>query len=118
MVFVPMMQLFSHSLEGTRTSRDLLTAVHLAQWEMERVKNLGLRTELLKKAGDTVWPPLEEPPLELNGQTWRVFRILKPDSDPLEAAVEVRQDGGTKTTVRFVTLLTDTVWLRLQEQGL
>ena len=112
-LFVPMMQLFSQAMEATTGSRDLITAVSLARWEMERVRNLGSRMARVKAVGDATWPPLEEPPFSLNGETWRIDRHLKPDSEPLEITVEVRRDGvGQRPIVRLVTLMTDTAWGR------
>ena len=109
-LFIPMMQLFSNAMDATNTSRDLITAVSLARWEMERAKNVGVSTTRLKTLGDTVWPPTEEPPLTLNGRDWRVYRLLTPESEPLEVTVEARREKDTKAVVRLVTLITDTFW--------
>lgn len=110
-LFLPTMQLFSHAMEATTTSRDLITAVNLARWEMERVKNLGgVSLARLKTVGNSVWPPDTDPALQMNGQTWRIVRILRPDSDPLEVTVEVHRAGEPETVVRLVTLLADRVW--------
>ena len=116
-----MMQLFSNAMDATNTSRDLITAVSLARWEMERAKNVGVSTTRLKTLGDTVWPPTEEPPLTLNGRDWRVYRLLTPESNPLEVTVEARRlsavpntaqagEQEAKAIVRLVTLITDTFW--------
>ena len=114
-LFVPMMQLFSEAMDATNTSRDLITAASLARWEMERVKNLGVSTQRVKGFGNTTWPPEGEPPFELNGRAWRIDRVLKMDSEPLEVAVEVRREGaGEKPVARLVTLLSDTVWGQTQ----
>ena len=48
-LFVPMMQLFSHSLYSTGVSQGLITAVNLAKWEMERTKNLNIIECLISK---------------------------------------------------------------------
>ena len=116
-LFVPMMQLFSQALEGTNTSRDLITAVSLASWEMERTNNLGTRTERLKRLGNTAWPPEGEPAFELNGRAWWVYRILDPDSDPLRVTIEVRREGETRVLAQLVTLFSDTVWERQVQAG-
>lgn len=116
MLFIPMMQLFSHAMEATQASRDLITAVTLARWDMERVKNVGSRTERLKATGNTMWPPPAEPPLTLNNRAWRIDRLLKLEAEPLEVTVAVRREGETKPLVRLVTLLTDTYWGD-QQQG-
>ena len=110
-LFIPTMQLFSHAMEATHTSRDLITAVSLARWEMERVKNLGgTRLTLVKTQGNTTWPPAEEPALEMNGRSWRILRTLKPDSDPLEVEVLVYPEGEEAPLASLTTLLSETVW--------
>lgn len=109
-LFIPMMQSFSSAMEATNASRDLITAVSLARWEMERVRNLGVSTERLKRSGNTMWPPAEEPPLELNGRAWRISRVVTVESEPLEVAVEVRRDGEAQALTKLVVLLTDTFW--------
>lgn len=111
-LFVPIMQLFSHAMEATTASRDLITAVSLARWEMERVRNLGVSTERLEEMGNVIWPALEEPPLKLNDRTWRISRVVKLGSEPLEVVVEVRRDGEERVLTRLVVLLTDTFWDR------
>ena len=110
LLFVPMMQLFSHAMEATNTSRDLITAISLARWEMERVKNLGNTTARLKAQGNLVWPPLEEPPLVLNSRSWRIHRVLETEVEPLQVTVEVRREGEEEPLARLVTLLTDYIW--------
>lgn len=109
-LFVPTMQLFSHAMEATRTSRDLMTAVSLARWEMERVKNVGVSTQRLKETGNITWPPETEAPVQLNGRAWRIYRVLKEGTEPLEVAVEVRAEKESKAMVRLVTLITDMSW--------
>ena len=98
-LFVPMMQLFSQAMEATTMSRDLITAVNLARWEMERVKNLSAS--------------LDQPAFQLNGCGWRIERRLKAGAEPLEVTVEVRRDGeGQKSLASLTTLLSKTVWER------
>lgn len=111
MLFVPMMRLFTSGMEAANASRDLITAVSLAKWEMERTKNLGASVERLTEEGAVVvFPAPEELPLALNGRSWRIHRLLKTASDPLEVAVEVTREGETEPRVRLVTLLADTTW--------
>jgi hypothetical protein len=109
-LFVPMMQLFSYAMDATTSSRDLLTAIGLGRREMESVKNLSSNIDRIREQGNTSWPPAEEPPFKLHGRTWRVDRILAPDSDPLEVAVEVRREGEATPLVRLVSMLTETSW--------
>lgn len=110
-LFVPTMQLFSHAMEASATSRELITAVSLARWEMERVKNVGgVSVARVKALGSASWPPDTEPALTMNGQTWRIARTLTPGSEPLEVTVEVRRAGETTAVARLVTLLSDKTW--------
>lgn len=109
-LFVPMMQLFSHAVGATNTSREIITASSLVRWEMERVKNLATSTQRVRMLGNTLWPPEGEPPFELNGRAWRIYRFLEPDSDPLRVTVEVRLEGEPKALARLETLLSDTTW--------
>ena len=110
-LFVPTMQLFSHSLYATGASQELITATNLAKWEMERTKNLNVTEEQLKQLGDTVYPGPDEEPLEMNGLKWRVERKVIQESDPLEVRVMVYNDGSPEHhIVTLVTLIEDTIW--------
>ena len=88
-LFVPVMQLFSHSLMASSTSQDLMTATNLARWGMERIKNLNATKKQLSEIGDVMYPPADKEPLELNGMKWRIKRKIKKGSDPLEVRVHV-----------------------------
>lgn len=91
-LFVPIMQLFSTALSASSTSQDLITATCLARWEMERIKNLNVTKEELSAIGNTVYPPIEEKPLDLNNMLWRIKReIIKQasENDPIEIRVHV-----------------------------
>ena len=46
-LFVPIMQLFTHVISSSAESQDLITAVNLAKWGMEKTKNLNLTTTQL-----------------------------------------------------------------------
>ena len=111
-LFVPVMQLFSQGLDATGHSKALLTAVNLARWEAERTRNLGSDVRRLKKEGNVIWPPPEEPPISLNGTLWRIHRTLKPESDPVEVTIEVNREGETKPMTILVLLICDPVWTR------
>ncbi len=67
-LFVPMMQLFSHGLVSSAATGQAITALNLAKWQMERLKNLNYTINQLKEIGDIYFQPINEPPLELNGQ--------------------------------------------------
>ncbi len=110
-LFVPVMQLFSHSMHSTGASRDLITATNLAKWEMERVKNLKLTKQQLKQLGDSVYPGEGEEPLEMNQMKWRIARKIIQESDPLEVRVSVYHDGHPEESlVTLVTLIEDMSW--------
>ena len=111
-LFIPMTQLFSHAIYSVSVSGEGITAVNLARWEMEKVKNLNITKSGLKKIGDLWTPKLDEPPLEINQSKWRILRRINPDSDPLEVRVEVyRADNLNKAVSSVVTLIEDSVWI-------
>ena len=111
-LFIPMMRLFSHGLYSAAISGEMITAVNLARWEMEQVRNLNFTKEQLRKQGDIWIPPVSEEPLEINNAKWRVLRRIKPDSDPLEVNVEVFLAGElNKPVASLVTLFEDNLWI-------
>lgn len=110
-LFIPMMQLFSHGLYSATASGDAVTVLNLARWEMERFKNLNFTKAQLKKQGDSWTPVLEEPPLEINQGKWRILRRIKPDSEPLEVVVEVYASHNLlKPLASLATLIEDNIW--------
>lgn len=128
-LFVPIMQLFSHSLIASSTSQDLITATGLARWEMERIKNLNVTKEKLIEIGDSLYPPVDEEPMKLNEMLWRIKREIIEGSDPLEVRVHVyslRKKGAVgeeeeasdeleyladeKPLMTLVTLFEDMFW--------
>lgn len=127
-LFIPIMQLFSYSLHSTGQSQDLITAVNLAKWEMERAKNLSITKAQLKAIGNVIYPPLGEEPLLLNNTKWRIKREIMPGSDPLEVRVHVYPVTSEtpdmtaapplepvpilpeEPLVSLVTLIEDTTW--------
>ena len=110
-LFVPVMQLFSNSLYSTNHNQAMITAMNLAQSEIERTINLNLTKAQLQELGTQIVPPLDEKPLELNKSFWRMKRELIPDTDPLEVRVLVYQEGHQdKPLVTLVTLVEDMMW--------
>lgn len=110
-LFVPVMQLFSNSLFSTTVSLQTITAMNMAQSEMERVINLNLTKAQLKKIGNVVIPPETEKPLEMNHEFWRVRREIVADSDPLEVRLMVYRDTDPgKILVTLTTLVEDLMW--------
>lgn len=116
-LFIPMLQLFSHGIYSAVISGDTITAVNLARWEMERVKNLNLTTTQLKRGGNIWTPPLDEPPIEMNRARWRIFRRINAESSPLEVNVLVYQaDKLDEPPVATAdTLIEDNIWVRKVE---
>ena len=112
MLFIPMIQLFSSAIYSVTVSGEGITAVNLARWEMERVKNLNVTKAGLKKIGDLWTPTMDEPALEMNQAKWRVLRRVNPDTDPLEVNVEVyRSDNLKKPVATVATLVEDSIWI-------
>ena len=113
-LFVPMMQLFSHGLAGSSVEGETMAALNLAKWQMERIKNLNYSVEQFKEVGSAYFPPIEKPPLELNGKKFRVFTDIDTGSDPLKVKVCVYYDGKLKDKpiVELNTLLVDTTWVK------
>ncbi len=116
LLFVPIMQLFSNSLYSTNDNLEAITAMNLAQSEMERVINLNYTKDQLRKLGAEIIPPVDKPPLELNKTLWRVKRETIEESDPLEVHVSVYKEGQPeKTMVRLVTLIEDLMWDQVKQ---
>ena len=110
-LFVPVMQLFSNSLYATNHNEAMITAMNLAQSEIERTINLNLTKAQLQELGTQVIPPLNEKPLELNKSFWRMKREIIPETDPIEVHVLVYQEGHeNKPLVTLVTLVEDMMW--------
>ena len=99
-LFVPVMQLFSHSLVASSTSQDLMTATSLARWEMERVKNLNVTKEQLSEIGDLWYPTMDKDPLEMNEMKWRIKRQIIEGTDPLEVRVHVYSAANVRETIK------------------
>jgi prepilin-type N-terminal cleavage/methylation domain-containing protein len=126
--FLPLMRMFSVSLEQAYQTSDLTTARYLAQEGMERVKNLGFTEAQLEDLGDVWEPALDKPPLELNGRYWRILRKIVKGTDPLEIRIQVYQVTShpstslgagqspvtSKPIVEVVTLVEDLDWNPVQ----
>ena len=111
-LFIPMIQLFSSAIYSVTVSGEGISAVNLARWEMERVRNLNVTKSGLKKIGDLWTPTLDEPPLEINQAKWRILRHVDSDTDPLEVRVEIyRSDNLKKPIVSVATLIEDSIWI-------
>ncbi|MBN2483901.1 MAG: hypothetical protein JXD21_06860 [Candidatus Omnitrophica bacterium] len=110
-IFLPTMQLFSHSLYSVNLSRDLITATNLATWHMEKMKNLTITKIQFLEMGDQVYPPAKAKPFELNGTSWRIYTDVREDSNPLEIDIKVYREGEQeKPLITLVTLIEDALW--------
>jgi len=68
--FLPLMRMFSVSLEQACVSNDLTTARYLAQEGMEKVKNSNFTEAQLKDLGDVWEPVLNKPPFITQNYPW------------------------------------------------
>jgi type II secretory pathway pseudopilin PulG len=111
LLFVPVMQLFSNSMIATAQNLERITAVNLAQSEMERTINLNMTKAQLKRIGTQIIPPLDKDPYEVNNVKWRVEREIVENTDPLEIRIKVYRDGEPqRVMIALVTLIEDMMW--------
>ena len=111
MLFVPVMQLFSHSVFATSESLDHIVALNLAKSEMEKTLNLNLTKIQLRELKDEFHPPQDQEPLVINHTRWRVRREIVEGSDPLEVRIRVyHEEDPDKDVVTLVTLIEDLMW--------
>lgn len=109
--FVPLIRMFSTSINEVSYAGDKLTALNLAREEIEKIKNLNLTEAQLLALGNAVTPPKSEPALKRNNADWRIERILKPASDPLEVKVIVwRSALAPQKMLELTTLIEDLEW--------
>lgn len=117
-LFIPVTQLFNHSIFATANSLEMITAANLANSEMEKTINLNLPKVKLKELGTVYYPPLEEEPLVVNQLPWRVERQILPASDPVEIRINVyHADRMEKPMVTLVTLVEDMMWESVKPVG-
>lgn len=110
-LFVPLMELFSHSLFATTQSLDKITAASLAKSEMEKIINLNYTKAQLRDMGEQWIPPLEGDPLMVNKSHWRLKREAIEGTDPIEVRVHAYQmPDMDKPVVSLVTLFEDMMW--------
>lgn len=110
-LFLPLMQLFTHSVLQTQESMDTITATNLAKSYMERTLNLHLSKKQLHSLGDDVYPALTEDPLVMNKTRWRISRTIVRDRSPLEIRIAVARENELENPVMtLVTLYEDLAW--------
>ena len=111
LLFVPVMQLFSNSMVNTGQNLERITAMNLAQSEMEKAINLNLTKEQFRKEGTKIFPPLDKDPYLINGTAFRVEREPVVQTDPLELRIKVYKDGQPeRILITLVTLIEDLMW--------
>jgi len=109
-LIVPVMQLFSYTMNAVSSSQGLIVATNLAKWQMERVRNLNFTTKKFQELGTVIYPPLDEDPWEMNGVEWRI-KTEYIGSSPLEVRVHVCYAMDMdKPIVTLVTLIEDMSW--------
>lgn len=84
---VPLMQLYATATEEVMYTDDLRTALDLAREEVEKVKNLALTENQIKRLGNVV-----SPPISLNKAVWYTVRMVNATASPLELQVLVYRD--------------------------
>lgn len=115
--FMPLMRMFTVSLEQVREVSDIATARYLAQEGMEKTKNLGFTQRQFEALGNVWEPELNSSPLLLNGRSWRIERKVSRGTDPLQIRVLVYQVGnkpnkmqGNKPLAEVTTMVEDLDW--------
>jgi prepilin-type N-terminal cleavage/methylation domain-containing protein len=106
--FIPILRMFTESVYEVRLYSDMGTALQLGRDSMEAVKNLRLTEAQIESEGVVWYPPKNEPPITLNGQTWIVKRSVQRHTDPLEVRVEVfRTENLDQPILRLDSLIED-----------
>ena len=97
----PLMQLYATASEQVAYTDDLRTGLDLAREEIEKVKNLALTEEQIKRLGNVI-----SPPLQLNQGVWYTVRLVNPSASPLELQVLVyRHELAGSPMVSLVTII-------------
>ncbi|MCK5706371.1 MAG: prepilin-type N-terminal cleavage/methylation domain-containing protein [Candidatus Aureabacteria bacterium] len=106
--FIPLMRMFAVAMENIYTAKVMTTAVSIGREHMERIKNLNLPEERLKKLPSPYHhPPKNKPPMEINNTFWRVKRIINTSSDPVKVDIFVYEDGNEEPLITLSTLFED-----------
>ena len=97
----PLMRLYATTTEQVAYVDDLRTALDLAREEMEKVKNLALTEEQIKRLGNII-----SPPMWLNTGVWYTVRLINPTASPLEVQVLIyRNELAGAPLVSLVTIV-------------
>lgn len=96
---IPMIRMFTTAISETNYIDDMLTAVDLAREEAEKIKNLGLSKDQIKRIGNIL-----SQPVYLNRRIWRTARYINAEKDPMEVFIYVFQ--GDDLSNSLMTLAT------------
>ena len=96
---IPLIRMYTSAISETSYIDDYLVAIDLAREETEKVKNLALSEDQIKKLGNVV-----SPPIYLNKKVWRTARVVDPDKEPLEVYIYVFQGNDFQNS--YMTLST------------
>lgn len=106
--FVPILQMFTQSMDEVQQYSDTGTALQLGRDAMESVKNLRFTEAQIESQGMVWIPPEKDPPLVVNGKSWRIRRTPVPRTDPLEIRVQVfRVEDAEHPVLELVSLTED-----------
>jgi prepilin-type N-terminal cleavage/methylation domain-containing protein len=107
-IFIPLMRMFTVSMENAYSSKVMTTAVSIGRLYMEMVKNLNLPEERLKQLpSPDLFPPKGQPAFEINNTYWRVKRVIDKDSDPVKVDIFVYEEGEEEPVFTLSTLYED-----------
>ena len=97
---VPLMQLYATAVEQVGQIDTMRVALDLAREEVERVKNVAMTEEQLKRIGTVTHPPLR-----LDRALWYVVRVVDETASPLGVQVFVYRDALSGTPVVGLTTI-------------
>lgn len=108
---LPIMRMFTTSIEQVYATDEIMTALMVGRINMESLRNLTFTKAQIEELGDVYSPALSDPPLELNKNKWRALREPVKGTDPLEIHIKVfKADMLDKPVLDFVTLYEDLDW--------
>lgn len=99
---IPLIRMFTVAMHETNYVDDMLTAIDLAREETEKIKNLALSEDQIKKLGNVM-----SPPIYLNRKVWRTARVVDPDKEPLECYTYVFQGDDLKNSILTLVTIVD-----------
>ena len=107
-IFIPLMQMFTTAMENITYAKVMTTAVSIGRAHMERVKNLNLPEDRLRKLSSPhFFPPIDQPAMEINKTYWRVKRVIDKNSDPVKVDIFVYEEDESEPVYTLSTLFED-----------